>query len=75
MTARDTVLAAIRENYGTEDVAAALDDHGDSFSRVCLIVDMEEELGVDIPDVVAFAWVTVGDVVAWTERAVSGRAA
>ncbi len=70
MTARETALDAIRANYEVDDPAAALDAHGDSFSRVCLIVDLEDAFGVDIPDAVGFGWGTVGDVLVWAEQAV-----
>jgi acyl carrier protein len=41
---------------------------------VCLIVDLEADLGVDISDAVGLGWVTVGDVVRWAEDAVRSKA-
>jgi acyl carrier protein len=70
MTARETALDAIQANYGVDAETDALDNYGDSFSRVCLIVDLEADLGVDISDAVGLEWVTVGDVVRWAEDAV-----
>lgn len=74
MTAREPALDAIQASYGVDADAAVLDNYGDSFSRVCLIVDLEDELGVDIPDAVGLGWVTVGDVVRWAEDAVRSKA-
>lgn len=70
MTARETTLDAIQASYGIDAETDVLDNYGDSFSRVCLIVDLEVDFGVDISDAVGLEWVTVGDVVRWAEEAV-----
>lgn len=74
MTARETALDAIQASYGVDADTDVLNDYGDSFSRVCLIVDLEADLGVDISDAVGLEWVTVGDVVRWAEEAVRKQA-
>lgn len=74
MTARETALAAIQASYGVDADTDVLDNYGDSFSRVCLIVDLEDDLGVDISDAVGLEWVTVGDVARWAEEAVRKQA-
>lgn len=66
MTARPVVLAAIQATIQDDtDDAAALDS--DSLGRVCLILELEERLDVDIADEIGFGWRTVGEVVAWAE--------
>lgn len=58
MTARDT--------FGEPD-GDATPLGADSLGRVWLAIDLEDALGVEIPDDVLLAWVTVGDVVASVE--------
>ena len=62
MTARPIVLAALAEIFAEADDmtdATPLD----SLDVVFLVTDLESRLGVSIPDRVAFAWRTVGDIV------------
>ncbi len=66
MTSRPVVLAALAEVFAEADDmtdATPLD----SLDVVFLVTDLESRLGVSIPDRVAFAWKTVGDVVATCE--------
>ena len=66
MTARLIVLAALAEVFAEADDmtdATPLD----SLGVVFLVTDLESRLGVSIPDRVAFAWRSVGDVVASVE--------
>ena len=66
MTVRPVVLAAIQATIQDDTDDAALLD-GDSLGRVCLILELEERLDVDVADEIGFGWRTVGEVVAWAE--------
>ena len=80
MTARKHVILAIRslldDDMGSPADDVELDAIGlDSLGRVELAMDLEERLGVTVPDGAEDTWRTVGDVVAWAERATKGRGA
>lgn len=74
MTPREHVIVAIRALLD-DDMGPPADDVElapiglDSLGVVALAMDLEERLGVEVPDGEEARWTTVGDVVAWAEKA------
>jgi acyl carrier protein len=67
MTARPVVLAAMAEVFADADSMSDVTPL-DSLAVVILAFELEDRLGVDIPDDVTAEWRTVGDVIAGVEE-------
>ena len=76
-TSEDTVLAACREVLARDFAGSvlALDDPfpGDSLHRLEAVFEVEERLGVEIPDAETLAWATARELALITERAAASR--
>ena len=73
MSTFDKVKAIVLDKLGTEEnkiteAASFMDDLGaDSLDTVELIMEMEEEFGIEIPDEEAEKLATVGDAVSYID--------
>lgn len=75
-TVADRMKKIIVESLGVTDeqvIASAsfIDDlNADSLDLVQLVMDCEEEFGIEISDAEAETWLTVGDAITYVEKAI-----
>lgn len=76
MTIAERVKKIIVESLGvgadkvTKEASFIDDLNADSLDLVQLVMDCEEEFGIEISDAEAETWLTVGDAITYVEKAI-----